>query len=119
MNTQLISSAAIAFGSLASLAAVIAIMLRVVKARAPRFRFAEVLVWAAVALGYLLAWFPGFLFGGRFGGGLMAALAGALGVASAAPVALGIALGVAVAVTALALILPMLAAFTLMKDAEG
>ncbi|WP_374575325.1 hypothetical protein [Phenylobacterium sp.] len=116
MDPHLITSGAAAFGTLASLALAIVVTRRFVAGRAPRFRFAEILVWITLAIGFLLAWFPGFLFGGHFGGAVMAALAGLVGLPPAIPVALGIAVGVTVALTALALILPLLAAYMLLRD---
>lgn len=115
MSYQLITSAAIAFGTLASLGLAIVFTRRIVAGRTPAFRFAEALVWAALAIGFLLAWFPGFLFGGHFGGAVMSALAGLIGLPPAIPVAVGIAIGVTVALTALALILPFLASYMLMR----
>lgn len=119
MNTQVVTLAAVALATLVSIGLVVLAMQRLMRGRAPRFRFAEVAVWVAAPIGFVLAWFPGFIYGGHFGGAVMSAFSGLVHLPPAVPVAVGIAVGMTVALTALALILPALAAYMLLKDKAG
>lgn len=116
MDTHLITVGAAAFGTIFSALLVGMGVRRILDARAGKFRFAVPLVWASAVLGFALAWFPGFNFGGYFGGAIMSAVAGLLGLPPAIPVAIGIALGVVVAMTALGLILPFIVAYLGMDE---
>lgn len=119
MNTHTITAGAIAFATIVSALVLFGATRRLIARGEPKFRFAAVVVWMGAAFGYLLAWFPGFSYGGYFGGAVFGAAAKTIGLSAVVPVAIGIGLGMAVATAALGAILPMLLSFLCFRPARS